>query len=84
MLKKLSSMRIKVYIPPYLKNNHIDENGLVEIEEGSRLIDLFKLLKVPVPPASVHLCRVNYEKVKLNRKLNEGDIVSFFSLITGG
>ncbi len=77
-------MRIKVYLPPYLKSRRLDENGYVTMEEGSTLGDLFKLLEIPFPHGTVHLCRVNYEKAALDRELKDGDIVSFFSLISGG
>ena len=77
-------MQIIAYLPPYLKSSHADERGFVTIEEGATLKDLFELLGVPFPLGTVHLCRVNYEKAKLNRTLNERDIVSFFSLISGG
>lgn len=77
-------VRIKVYLPPYLNGDRVDENGYVEINEGARLKDLFNLLKVPFPLASVHLCRVNYDKADLQRQLQDGDIVSFYSLISGG
>jgi sulfur carrier protein ThiS len=77
-------VRIRVYLPPYLNSDRVDEHGYVEIEEGSRLKDLFKLLKVPFPLAAVHLCRVNYDKADLHRQLQDDDIVSFYSLISGG
>lgn len=77
-------MRIKVYLPPYLNSDRIDEQGYVAIEKGARLKDLFKLLKVPFPFGAVHLCRVNYDKADLRQQLQDGDIVSFYSLISGG
>jgi hypothetical protein len=77
-------VRIRVYLPPYLKSDRVDEHGYVEIEEGARLKDLFKLLKVPFPLAAVHLCRINYDKADLRQQLQNGDIVSFYSLISGG
>lgn len=77
-------MTIKIYPPPYLKNLPVNEKGLLEIEEGLTLKDLFKLLKIPFPRGIIHLCRVNYEREKLEYKLKDGDIVSFYSLISGG
>jgi molybdopterin converting factor small subunit len=79
-----STVRIKVYLPPYLNHSRVDEHGYVEIEKGARLKDLFKLLKVPFPIGAVHLCRVNYDKADLRQQLQDGDIVSFYSLISGG
>ena len=77
-------VRIRVYLPPYLNSDRVDEHGYLEIEKGARLKDLFKLLKVPFPLAAVHLCRVNYDKADLQRQLQDGDILSFYSLISGG
>ena len=78
------TVRIKVYLPPYLNSDRVDEHGYVAIEKGARLKDLFKLLKVPFPFGAVHLCRVNYDKADLRQQLPDGDIVSFYSLISGG
>ncbi len=79
-------MRVSVYLPPYIKsdNNKLDRDGYIELEDGTTLRELFKILKVPLPFGMVHLCRVNYEKATLNRELKEGDIVSFFAMISGG
>lgn len=77
-------MQIRVYLPPYINAEIVDENGYITVEKDTTLKDLFKLLKVPFPLGAVHLCRVNYEKASLNRKLKTGDTVSFFSLISGG
>lgn len=79
-------MRVRVYLPPYIKsdNNKLDRDGYIELEDGTTLRELFKILKVPLPFGMVHLCRVNYEKATLNRELKEGDIVSFFAMISGG
>lgn len=77
-------MRIKVYLPPYLDGSLLDDNGYIELREGATLRDLFHKLRIPFPVGTVHLCRVNYEKAGLNDRLNDGDIVSFFSFISGG
>ncbi|MFO7952489.1 MAG: MoaD/ThiS family protein [Bacillota bacterium] len=77
-------MRVKVYLPPYLSREFVSEDGYLQLQEGATLKKLFELLKVPIPIAAVHLCRVNYEKATLNTRLNDGDIVSFFSLLSGG
>ncbi len=79
-------MRIRVYLPPYLKtdDSKLDRDGYIELEEGTTLRELFKTLKVPLPYGMVHLCRVNYEKASLDRELKDGDTVSFFAIISGG
>ncbi len=77
-------MQIRIYLPPYINADIVDEHGYITLEKDTTLKDLFRLLKVPFPLGTVHLCRVNYEKASLNRKLKAGDTVSFFSLISGG
>ncbi len=79
-------MRIRVYLPPYFGRGReaLDEDGFVHINQGAALKDLFRLLKVPFASAAVHLCRVNYDRASLETTLNDGDIVSFFSPVTGG
>ena len=77
-------IKVRVYLPPYLESNQLDEQGFITIEEGSTLGDLFKKLRVPFPAGAVHLCRLNYSKASLKQKLEDGDTVSFFSLISGG
>ena len=78
------TIRVRVYLPPYLERSQLDERGYALIEEGSTLGDLFKMLRVPFPAGAVHLCRLNYEKASLKQKLKDGDTVSFFSMISGG
>ncbi len=53
-------MLARVYLPPYIKSDDskLDRDGYIELEEGTNLKELFKILKV-------HLCRVNYEKASL-------------------
>ena len=77
-------IKVKVYLPPYFKRSGLDEQGFAELESGSTLMDLFKKLKIPFPAGTVHLCRVNYDKATLKQTLNDGDTVSFYSLIAGG
>jgi len=76
--------KVKVYLPPFFKQNKLPENGYLELPENTTLLDLFRLLELPLPPVSIKLCRVNYEKVNLKTRLNDGDIVSFFSFLSGG
>jgi len=77
-------MYVKVYLPPHLNRDHLDENGYIQLKEDATLRELFRLLKVPFPAVAVHFCRVNYEKAGLDTRLKEGDTVSFFSFISGG
>ena len=84
MEREHKKIKVKVYLPPYLDVSRLDESGYVELFEGATLRDLFNILRIPFPLGTVKLCRVNYEKAGLASKLKEGDIVSFFSFISGG
>ena len=77
-------MRVRVYLPPYIKGEELEGSGFIELEKGTTLAVLFRKLKIPFPRGLVHLCRVNYERATLDQQLNDGDIVSFYSLISGG
>lgn len=77
-------MKIRVFAPPFVDLSRIDEDGFVEIAEGSDLDDVLKLLKVPLRRGAVLFTTVNHEKAPLSRVLSEGDTVSFFSLVGGG
>lgn len=79
-----NTVQVRVYLPPYLRRTQLDEQGFVSIEKGSTLGDLFNKLGIPFPMGTVHLCRLNYSKASLKQKLEDGDTVSFFSLISGG
>ena len=77
-------IKVRVYLPPYFKRSGLDERGFTQLESGSTLKDLFIKLKIPFPAGTVHLCRLNYENATLKQKLEDGDTVSFYSLIAGG
>lgn len=77
-------MKVKVYPGPFCKTERLDENGFVYLDEGSTLEDLYKIIRFPLPLRGLGLCTVNYEKVKRDIKLKDGDIVSFFTPIAGG
>ncbi len=77
-------MKVKVYAPAFLNAALIDERGFLEVPAGSTLRDIYKILQVPLLLRPVLLCSVNYEKSPMNRKLEEGDTISFFFPISGG
>jgi len=77
-------LRVKVYLPPYLNRQNLGDDGYAHLQDGTTLKELLHMLEVPFPAAAVHFCRVNYEKAGLDTRLQDGDIVSFFSFISGG
>lgn len=77
-------MKIKVYAPSNSNHEALDDNGFLELPEGSTLKDALKKIGVNALSARILLCRVNYEKSSLNRKLKDGDTVTFFTPLSGG
>jgi molybdopterin converting factor small subunit len=77
-------MKIKVYAPGFLDFNYIDENGYMELEDGSTINEVFKKLKVPFYMKKFLIFSVNYEKASLKTRLKEGDTVSFLTPLSGG
>lgn len=77
-------MKIRVYAPPFLDHSCIDQNGMIEVDSGAALADVYKKLRVPLVLKPILFCSVNYEKARPDRKLAEGDTVSIYFPMTGG
>lgn len=77
-------MKIKVYVPPFLPSDDIDQNGWLEVAEGTTLKDLYKVLKVPLALRPLLFCSVNYAKPVKSRPLQAGDVVSIYFPLAGG
>ena len=77
-------MKIRVYAASFCSVEDIDEDGCLELPEGAVLNDVYKKLKVPFLLRRVLFATVNYGKVGLKTKLQDGDVVSFFSALGGG
>ena len=78
------SVRIRVYVPVFADASAVDERGFVEMEPESTLGDLLGKLRLPFKALAVAFCVVNYEKSSMKRILQDGDVVSFFSILAGG
>ncbi|MBT3226869.1 MAG: hypothetical protein HN580_18265 [Deltaproteobacteria bacterium] len=77
-------MKIKVYAPLFGESELLDDNGYLELPEGAILRDLYKKLKIPLLLRNGIVCQVNYERCKANKKLADGDTVSFIGPLSGG
>jgi molybdopterin converting factor small subunit len=77
-------MRVRVFAPAFLDLGAVDDDGYMELEEGSSLNDVYKRLKVPLPLRPILFCTVNYGRERLGVKLKDGDCVSFITPIAGG
>lgn len=56
----------------------------MEIADGSSVKDVLRKIKCSPLRAKLLLVSVNGERTDLSRTLNDGDVVGFFFLISGG
>lgn len=77
-------MKIRVYAASFCSFEDIDKEGYVLLPEGAVLDDVYKRLKVPWLYRRIVFATVNYKKVGLKTRLQDGDVVSFFSALGGG
>lgn len=78
------SIKVKVYIPSFIKHDALDGDGMIALEADATLADLYRVMKIPLPLRLAFLYAINYEQAKWNSKLLDGDIVTFFFPISGG
>ena len=76
-------MRIKVYISFLGKTKLLDENNMLELPEGSRVSDLYRILKISFPLRAFPVY-VNHMKASSGQVLYEDDNVAFPGLNVGG
>ena len=77
-------MKVQVYPPPFANLTALDENGGLDLEPGACLFSVYRRLKIPLVLQPLIVCNVNYQRVKLNTQLKEGDVISFILPLTGG
>lgn len=77
-------MKVKVFPPGGCDRSALDERSWVEMPEGSTLGDVLKMIKCSPVKARLLKVSVNGEQAPLGKVLHDGDVVGFFSLVTGG
>lgn len=77
-------MRIKIIPPLGCDRSALDERSWTEMKEGSTVNDALKLIKCNPIKAKLLLISVNGERVSLKTELHDGDVVGFFSPVSGG
>ena len=77
-------MRVKVLPPAGCDRSALDERSWMEMPEGSTVRDVLRIIKCSPVQAGLLLVSVNGERTKLSRELHDGDVVGFFSLVSGG
>jgi molybdopterin converting factor small subunit len=77
-------MKIKVYAPGFINHELIDNNGFVELADGTTVAHLYRKMKVTPLARLVVASFVNYEPAKMKTVLQDGDTVSMMFPVTGG
>lgn len=77
-------MRIKIIPPAGSDRSKLDERSWADLPEGSKVSDALKVIKCNPLKAKLLMVSVNGERSGINKELHDGDIVGFFSPISGG
>ncbi|MBE6027769.1 MAG: MoaD/ThiS family protein [Clostridiales bacterium] len=77
-------MKVKIFPPIGCDRSALDKKSWAELPEGSTVGDVLKIIKCSPLKAKLLLVSVNGERAKFSRVLHDGDVVGFFSLVSGG
>ncbi|MBQ6440403.1 MAG: MoaD/ThiS family protein [Mogibacterium sp.] len=77
-------MKVKIFPPRGCDRSALDERYWADLPEGSTVSDVLRIIKCSPVRAKLLLVSVNGEHSKLDHVLRDGDVVGFFSLVSGG
>lgn len=77
-------IRIRIFDSYGICKSVLDEKGWVTLPDGTTLGEALKTLGLPYLFSKVMMIRLNGEKKPLNTVLSNGDVIGYFSLISGG
>ena len=77
-------IRVKVFPPYGCDRSALDEKSWMEIQEGSTVKDVLKIIRCNSLKAKMLMVSVNGERSPLSRELKDGDVVGFLSPVSGG
>ena len=77
-------MKVKVFPPLGCDRSALDVRSWMELPEGSTVGDVLKIIKCSPLKAKLLMVSVNGERAKFRQVLKDGDVVGFFSPVTGG
>ena len=77
-------MRIKIIPPAGCSREQLDDRGWTELPEGSTVSDALRVIRCGKLKAKILLCSRNGERTDFGTVLQDGDVIGFFSPITGG
>lgn len=77
-------IRVKVFPPYGCDRSALDERSWMELEEGSTVGDVLKIIRLSPLKAKLLLMSVNGERASLFQKLKDGDVIGFIAPVSGG
>ena len=77
-------IRVKIIPPAGSDRSRLDEGGWTEMADGATLRDALRVVRCNPAIAKLLLASVNGERVVLSTQLQDGDVIGFFQLCTGG
>ena len=75
---------VKVYAPPWCRLDKLDERGWLELPEGAAMSDVLKAIRLSQPLAHLLRGSINGVVSPPSTKLENGDVIGFFALFSGG
>ncbi len=77
-------IKIKIFPPPFCSFKHVDDRGWLTMEDGATLGEALKMIKMPKSLAKIMLVKLNGLSFPYDTVLKDGDVIGFFSFISGG
>ncbi len=77
-------IRIRIFPGPFGKKDLLDEDGTLVLPDESTVGDLLKAIGIPKIVYNMGFYSLNYKKEPLNKKLSDGDTLSFIAPLSGG
>ena len=77
-------IRVKVFPPYGCDRSALNERSWMEMEEGSTVGDVLKIIRLSPLKAKLLLLSVNGERAPLSQKLKDGDVIGFIAPVSGG
>lgn len=77
-------IRIEVFAPAICNFDRISREGYMEIQDGTTLREVLKVIKLPLIWRKLSFITVNSEKVDKDYVMRDGDVLSIFTPVAGG
>jgi molybdopterin converting factor small subunit len=77
-------MRVKVFAPFFADRSCLEADGWITVEDNCSLTDVLKMMRFPKALAKMMMVSINGVRSATDTVLEDGDVVGFFTLISGG